>query len=135
MHLFLIDYITVMHFFAGLTKQVLNKLQLIQNAAARVLTKTKRFEHITSILFSFHCLPVKQRIDFEILLSVLKSMNVLAPSYVVDMLTGHTPDRSSSKVLLIIPRINSKSVNHELRSATTVSSFKSRLKTYIFFSF
>ena len=80
-------------------------------------------------------------------------MHGLAPSYITDMLTEYTPDRrlrSSSKGLLTIPRINSKSAHgafsyydltlwnslpHELRSATTVSSFKSRLKTSFFTSF
>ena len=77
-------------------------------------------------------------------------MNGLAPTYVVDMLSEYTPDRplrSSSKGLLTIQRINSKlaygafshygptlwnSLPHELRSVTTISSFKSRLKTYLF---
>ncbi len=136
--------------FAGLAKQTLNKLQLIQNAAARVLTRTRRCEHITPVLISLHWLPVKQRIDFKILLIVFKAMNGLAPSYVADMLSEYTPDRplrSSNKGLLTIPRINTKSAHgafshygptlwnslpHELRSTTTVSSFKSRLKTYLF---
>lgn len=77
-------------------------------------------------------------------------MNGLAPSYVADMLTEYIPDRSlrsSSEGLLIIPRINSKAAHgafsyygptlwnsfpQELRSAATVSSFKSKLKTYLF---
>ena len=60
------------------------------------------------------------------------------------MFTEYTPDRSlrsSNKGLLNIPRINSNygalshmvplsgTLPHELRSATTVSSFKSNLKT------
>ena len=49
----------------GLPKQTLRKLQLVQNAAARVLTKTKQFEHITPILKSLHWLPVGQRIDYK----------------------------------------------------------------------
>ena len=143
-----LDYCNAL--FAGLSKQVLNKLQLIQNAAARVLTKTKKFDHITPILSYLHWLPVKQRIDFKILLTVFKSINGLAPPYIASMLTEYTPDRSlrsSNQGLLNIPRINSKSaygafshygptlwnsLPHELRSATTVSSFKSKLKTYLF---
>lgn len=78
-------------FFAGTTKQLLNKLQLIQNAAARILTKIKRFEHITP-LTSLHRLPVKLRNDLKILLIVFKSMNSLAPFNIVDMLTEYTPD-------------------------------------------
>lgn len=36
--------------FTGLPKQAIRQLQLIQNAAARVLTKTKKREHITPCL-------------------------------------------------------------------------------------
>ena len=49
----------------GVPKQTLRKLQLVQNAAARVLTKTKKFDHITPILKSLHWLPVSQRIDLK----------------------------------------------------------------------
>ena len=147
MLLFPVDWTTAL-LFAGLKKPTLHKLQRIQNAAARVLTK--RFEHITPILSSLHWLPVKQRIDFKILLIVFKCCNGLAPSYVADMLTKYTPGRSfssSDKELLAIPRINSKSAHgafshygptlwislpHEVRSATTVSSFKRKLKTCLF---
>ena len=34
-------------------------LQLVQNAAARILARTKRFEHITPVLASLHWLPIK----------------------------------------------------------------------------
>ena len=46
------------------------KLQLIQNAAARVLTNTKKVDHITPVLKSLDWLPVCQIIDFKILLLV-----------------------------------------------------------------
>ena len=44
--------------FSGLPKKELRQLQLVQNAAARVLTKTKKADHITPILKSLHWLPV-----------------------------------------------------------------------------
>ena len=34
----------------GITDRLLRKLQLAQNAAARILTKTRKFDHITPIL-------------------------------------------------------------------------------------
>ena len=41
-------------------------LQLVPNAAFRLLTGTKRFDHITPVLISLHWLLVKQIIDFKI---------------------------------------------------------------------
>ena len=41
----------------GLPKHLLNRLRLIQNTAARIVTLSKRFDHITPILFKLHWLP------------------------------------------------------------------------------
>ena len=59
----------------GLPKKRIKHRQLIQNAAARVLTRTKRSEHITPVLKYLHWLPVSHRIDFKSLLMVYKSQN------------------------------------------------------------
>ena len=47
---------------------MINKLQIIQNAAARIVTFTKKTDHITPVLCKLHWLPVQYRIIFEILL-------------------------------------------------------------------
>ncbi len=60
------------------------KLQLIQNAAARVLIKLKKREHITPVLMELHWLPVHQRIDYKILTLVYKALHNLTPSYISD---------------------------------------------------
>ena len=58
----------------GLPKHLLNRLRLIQNTAARIVTLSKRFDHITSILFKLHWLPLNYRIHFKILLLVYKCL-------------------------------------------------------------
>ncbi len=45
----------------------INKLQIVQNAAARVLTRSRKYDHITTILPSLHWLPIKFRISYKIL--------------------------------------------------------------------
>ena len=51
----------------GLPDAQLQKLQLVQNAAARLVTVTHRREHITPVLFALHWLPIRQRIQFKLL--------------------------------------------------------------------
>ena len=63
----------------GLSQSNIHKLQMVQNAAARMLTGTKKREHITPVLAQLHWLPVKFRIDFKILLFVFKAVNGSAP--------------------------------------------------------
>jgi len=41
---------------------VLTKLQTVQNAAVRVVTGTRKFDHITPVLHQLDWLPVRQRI-------------------------------------------------------------------------
>lgn len=51
--------------YVGIGQSELNRLQLVQNAAARLLTGKKKQEHITPVLSSLHWLPVRHRIDFK----------------------------------------------------------------------
>ena len=77
----------------GLPKKSIRQLQLIQNAAARVLTKTRRVDHISPVLRSLHWLPVPQRIDFKIALLTYKALNGLGPKYIRDLLVQYEPSR------------------------------------------
>ncbi len=77
----------------GLLKKTIRQLKLIQNTAARILTRTRKSEHITPVLRSLHWLPVTFRIDFKVILLVYKSLNGLGPKYIADMLTEYKPNR------------------------------------------
>ena len=57
---------------SGYPDKALNKLQLVLNTAARILTRTQTFDHITPVLASLHWLPVKARADFKVLLLTYK---------------------------------------------------------------
>ncbi len=92
-------------------KKTIRQLQLIQNAAARILTRTRKYEHITPVLRSLHWFPVTFRIDFKVLLLVYKSLNGLGPKYIADMLTEYKPNRplrSLGSSQLEIPRVHTK---------------------------
>ncbi len=50
--------------YCSISKSQIVCLQLVQNAAARLLLKCPKHEHITPVLRSLHCFPVCQRRDF-----------------------------------------------------------------------
>ncbi|KAF7660620.1 hypothetical protein LDENG_00278410 [Lucifuga dentata] len=80
---------------------------MVQNAAARLLTRTKRRERITPVLASLHWLPVHFRIQFKILLITFKATHGQAPSYISALLTPYIAPRllrSADQKLLHIPR-------------------------------
>ena len=133
----------------GLPKNSIRQLQLIQNAATRVLTQTKKINHITPVLRSLHWLPVYQRIHFKILLLIWKALNGIEPKYISDLchVMNH-PDLWDRQVpVSSIPRVRTKHVEaafsynapniwnklpENCRSASTLTHFKSRPKTFIF---
>ncbi len=102
-----LDYCNAL--LGGCSARLINKLQLVQNAAARVLTRTRKYEHISPVLSTLHWLPTKHRIDFKILLMTYKALNGLAPQYLSELLSHYSPPRplrSQNSGHLIIPRIS-----------------------------
>ncbi len=87
-----LDYCNAL--FGGFSASSINKLQIVQNAAARVLTRSRKYDHITPILQSLHWLPIKFRISYKILLLAYKAINDLAPAYLTNLLSRYNPSRS-----------------------------------------
>lgn len=97
--------------YYGPDQSSLNQLQLVQSAAARLVTGTKWREHSSPTLTSLHWLPVIYGIQFKILLFVFKSLSGLAPPYLSELLSVQAPARtmrSSSQLILTIPRTKLK---------------------------
>ena len=65
---------------------MISSLQSVQNTAARVVTVTKKFDHITPVLIQLHWLPVHFRILFKVLLLVYEALNGMAPLYITELL-------------------------------------------------
>ncbi len=68
-----LDYCNAL--FGGCSARLINKLQVVQNAAARVLTRTRKYDHISPVLSTLHWLPIKHCIDLKILLITYKALN------------------------------------------------------------
>ncbi len=87
-----LDYCNAL--LGGCPASSINKIQIVQNAAARVLTRSRKYDHITPILQSLHWLPIKFRISYKILLLAYKALNDLAPAYLTNLLSRYNPTRS-----------------------------------------
>jgi len=59
-----------------------DKIQRVQNAAAKLIFKQPKFSHITPVLHQLHWLPFKYRIEFKILLLTFKAVLGMAPDYI-----------------------------------------------------
>ncbi len=144
-----LDYFNAL--LGGCSACLINKLQMVQNAAAKVLTRTRKYDHISPVMSTLHWLPIKYRIYFKILLITYKALNSLAPQYLSKLLSHYSPPRplrSQNSGHLIVPRISKSTAGgisffylaHKLwnnlpntvREADTFCQFKSRLKTHLF---
>ena len=72
-HAFITSKLDYCNFFLYICRKMqLKKLQYFKNTAARIVTQTRKFDHITPLLIDLHWLPVSYRIVFKILLLVFK---------------------------------------------------------------
>lgn len=135
----------------GLPHSVLAKLQRIQNCAARLVSRTRKHDHITPVLHELHWLPVQYRIQYKILLYTYKALNGMAPDYLKELITQYVPTRSlrsASGCLLTVPTTRTTTYGSRCFSASapqlwnrlpenikysrTLVTFKKNLKTYLF---
>ena len=60
---------------------MLKNLQYVQNAAARIITCSRKHKHITPIFTDLHWLPIEERIQFKVFLLTYKILTGMAPTY------------------------------------------------------
>ena len=146
-----LDYCNAL--FIGIPGKNVQKLQYIQNSAARVLMRVRKHDHITPILYTLHWLPVSARIEYKILLTTYNCINGHAPPYLQSLLnapktTSTRTLRSANQFLLQVPVTKLRTMGDRafcsaaprlwnclpmgLRLPQTVESFKTGLKTFLF---
>ena len=129
-------------------------LRSMLNCAARVIFGGTWRDHITPLLRdNLHWLRVRERITFKLCLLIYKAMNGPAPSYIKELCVPVTTVatrsalRSAARGDLIVPRTRRQlgnraysvagptawnSLPRDIRTASTISTFKNLLKTHLF---
>ena len=143
--------------FRGLSALDLRKLQCVQNSLARIVANTTKYSHITPVRKALHWLPIKYRSIFKTAMLVYKFLHSGNPKYFEPFLiprhSAYNTRRSQSDgIFLEVPHFGSifKSRKHfglsfaydapmiwndlpdEVRSANSLASFRSKLKSYLF---
>ena len=73
--------------WSNTSKHNINKLQLVQNFAARVVLGLKKFDHISQAIKSLNWLPVNDRIYLNDAVMMYKCTNKLVPDYLIEKFT------------------------------------------------
>ena len=137
--------------FTNMNKCQIEKLQKLQNFAAKTIMKKSFRDSATPCLMSLHWLPVKFRIKYKIAVLAYKCLNNLAPSYLSSLVELYSPIRtlrSSNSVLLkhkvgkfktlgdrsfsVSAPIIWNELPLALRQSSSLELFKRNLKTYLF---
>lgn len=147
-----LDYCNAIFFNAS--KEVLDVLQSVQNAAARLVLQKRKFDPISNdIRTILHWLPCSKRIQFKIALLTFKCLTGQAPAYLTShcnrVASGYLTRGSVSNTLLLpsskltsgqrrfayaAPKIWNALPLHLRNSNLSLDLFKSHLKTFLFTS-
>lgn len=144
-----LDYANSLLF--GVNKCLIDRLQRVQNTAARLVTKTRKRNHITPILADLHWLPVEFRSKFKILVFTYTSLQGTAPEYLQELLTLKTTTRTlrfEGSLRLELPNVRTTTYGERLfnhvaatlcnglpvhvRHSKYVHCCKKQLKTYLY---
>ena len=103
----------------------------MQNAAALIIAKKRKNNHIFPILQQLHWLSVEYRIMFKINLLTFKCLHDMAPIYLRELLHVYTPKRllGSSFKAVRLETVNFKTKTYGYRSCSVLSFGILYLKT------
>jgi len=93
----------------GASDGLFQKLQSVQNAAARLIAGARRCDHISHLLVQLHWLPVWRRVEYKVACLVHQSLSGQAPAYLTDDVnlvagSGRRLLRSAVDRTCVVPR-------------------------------
>ncbi len=118
-------------------------LPCIQNAAARLSSHCQKFDHISPVLEQLHCLPIRQRIAFKILVLTYKALHNKAPQHYTPtnhwdwvpvscwILIDTTPKPMELRLSHSFAPIEYHRLPCVIKESPTTTIFKSKLKTHL----
>ena len=132
--------------FHGIDKKAMNKLQKLQNAAARIISKRKKRESVRDVLVKLHWLPVENRIVYKILVLTFKIVHDLSPKNLSDLLSYRCQHTLTFNLCYFDSKFGRQSFSYaaprywnalpvELRFLNNLDTFKKNIKTYLFNNF
>ena len=139
-----LDYCNSLLF--GIDKNILEKYQKVQNAAARLVVQRRKSESVRDVLVDLHWLRVEERIIFKLLVLIFKCMHDMAPECLKELITV----KNNSHSLLEYSKLNShyarrsftyiapklwNNLPEKLRLIDKLTSFKSQTKYLLFNNF
>ena len=102
--------------FYGSPMYMLERLQNVQNSAARLIFQCRKQNHISPLLMSLHWLPINASIEYKLSVICHSLFLGLSPNYLSDLLLVHTPNRnlrsSSDNRNLCIHKLRTKTFGH-----------------------
>ena len=122
-------------------------------AAARLVYRLRRYDHITDALATLHWLRLPERVDFKVAGMAYRALHGLAPPYLSQLthvadLPGRRRLRSSSSQSLLVPSFRRSTVGRrsfpvaasvlwnslplDIQSSPSLNVFRYRLKTFLF---
>ncbi len=134
--------------FYGISQYLIEKMQVLQNAAVRAVVRKRKFDKISKDRMDLNWLPIEARIKFKYLLITWKCLHGKAPCYLQDLLKQNTNTRTQYQNTLLIPKVNNvtqgdiaftkaapilwNDLPENIRKLETIEQFKKKLKTHLF---